>query len=185
MFCRVRSGRGYVGRGGRRYLVGVTGRCLLVVPLAGVASAVPRLETPASVPHVTLVDPFTLPADEGTVAELEMFFADVVPFAVRLVGVSQFPSGSTYLTPEPATPFRRLTHELNRVFPELPRRPASFEDAPHVPVTLREDETLENLQQELEPWLPATTVAREATLWEYDGHEVRTVAVFPFATSAA
>lgn len=156
-----------------------------MVPLPGVASAVPRLAAPTALPHVTLVDPFTLTPDEGTVAELEMFFADVVPFAVRLEGVAQFPSGSTYLSPEPTAPFRRLAHELNRVFPELPRHPASFEDAPHVPVALRDDETLEDLQQEVDPWLPVTTVAREATLWEYDGGEVRTVAVFPFATSAA
>ena len=163
----------------------MTGPLLLVVPLAGAGSAVPRLAGSMPPPHVVLVDPFTLAPEEGTLAELGAFFADVVPFPVHLVGVSQFPSGSAYLTPDPAAPFRRLAHELSRVFADLPPHPTSFEDVPHIPVTLREGEDVAALQHDVEPCLPATTMAREAVLWRRTGDAVETVATFAFATSAA
>lgn len=164
----------------------MTGRSVLVVPLPGLSSVVPRLsQAEGPVPHVTLLDPFALEPDPGTLAELAMFFADVLPFAVRLAGVSQFPGGSTYLTPEPSAPFRRLTSEITRLFPELPRPPASFDGVPHLTVPRQTGETLEDLQRELDPWLPVTVAADEASLWQVHDDAVRTVGVFPFGTSAA
>jgi hypothetical protein len=160
---------------------------MVVVPLPGLISVVPPLGRGAIVPHVPLLDPFAdLPGlDDGVLAELRSYFADVLPFAVRLNDVSQFPGGSAYLTPEPAAPFRHLTHGLVRLFPEFGRRRPAFDVVPHLTVQLGPDEDLDRLQVELEPWLPVATLAREAALWWLEEDGVRTLATFPFGTSAA
>jgi hypothetical protein len=139
------------------------------------------------VPHVPLLDPFAdLPAlDEGVLAELRSYFADVVPFAIRLTDVSQFPGGAAYLTPEPGAPFRHLTQGLLRLFPEHARRRDTFDLVPHLTVQLGPGEDLQVLQLELDPWLPVATLAREAALWWLEEDGVRTLATFPFGTSAA
>jgi hypothetical protein len=167
-------------------LIGVTGHSLLVVPLPGLVSVVPPLGRGAIVPHIPLLDPFVdLPrVDDGVLSELLEYFADVVPFAVRLTDLSQYPGGPAYLAPEPAAPFRRLTQGLLRLFPELPRPRPRFELVPHLAVEATPGEDVERLREQLEPWLPVATLARDAALWwQEDG--VRTVATFPFGTSAA
>jgi hypothetical protein len=167
-------------------LIGVRGHSLLVVPLPGLVSVVPPLSRGAVVPHIPLVDPFADPPriDEGVLAELRDYFADVVPFAVRLTELSQYPGGSAYLAPDPTAPFRHLTQGLLRLFPELPRRRPSFELVPHLAVELPPGEDLELLREQLDPWLPVATLARQAALWLQDDG-VRTLATFPFGTSAA
>lgn len=165
----------------------MNGHSLLVVPLPGLVSVVPPLGQGRAVPHIPLVEPFADldDLDDGALAELRAFFADVVPFPVRLADLSQFPGGSAYLTPEPGAPFRRLTLGVGRLFPELPRRRSPFGLVPHLPVSLPAREGLEELQVELGSWLPVTTQAREAALW-WDGDDsVRVIATFPFGTSAA
>ena len=47
------------------------------------------------------------------------------------------------------------------------------------------DEDLERLRSDLDPWLPVATLAREAALWWLEEDGVRTLATFPFGTSAA
>ncbi len=160
---------------------------MVVVPLPGLLSVVPPLGRSALVPHVPLLDPFAAESDldEGVLSELRSYFADVVPFAVRLTDVSQFPGGSAYLTPEPAAPFRHLTAGLVRLFPEFARRRGTFDVVPHLTVQLGPGEDLERLQNDLDPWLPVATLAREAALWWLEEDGVRTLATFPFGTSAA
>lgn len=159
----------------------------MVVPLGGLLSVVPPLGRDALVPHIPLLDPFAdLPAlDEGVLGELQAYFADVLPFAVRLQEVSQFPGGSAYLSPDPTAPFRHLTQGLVRLFPEFARRRDSFELVPHVSVQLGHGEDLEQLRTDLDPWLPVATLVREAALWWLEEGGVRTLATFPFGTSAA
>lgn len=158
-----------------------------MVPLPGLLTVVPALARGPVTPHVTLVSPFTATAepDEGVLGELRTFFADVVPFEVTLDALTQFPGGSTYLVPEPATPFRRLSQRLLRLFPELPRPREIGEAAPHLEVPLGRGEDVEVLRRDLAPWLPVTTMARVAELWWTEGDETRTLATFGFGTSAA
>lgn len=165
----------------------VTGLSLLVVPLPGLASVVPPLGRGPTVPHVPLVEPFTdLPhLDQGVLGEVRSYFADVVPFRVRFTEVTQFPGGSAYLVPDPAAPFRHLAQGLLRLFPELPRRRGLFDVSPHLDVAGGAGEDLEQLQAELDPWLPVETLAREAALWWREGDGVRALATFTFGTSAA
>ncbi len=167
----------------------VTGRSLLVVPLAGLASVVPPLGRGSESPHVPLVEPFADLAqlDDGVLAELASYFADVLPFRVRLADISQFPGGSPYLALDPSAPFRHLSQGVLRLFPELPRRRDTLDLVPHLDVDLGPGESLEQLQSQLDPWLPVETLAREAALWwREDGDDgVRVLAAFPFGTSAA
>jgi hypothetical protein len=167
--------------------VRVTGHSLLVVPLPGLLSVVPPLTGDTTLPHVPLVEPFADAdaIDEGVIGELRSYFADVVPFTVRLSEVSQFPGGSAYLAPEPTAPFRHLTQGLGRLFPELPRRRGTFDLVPHVNVETGADEDLDRLRADLDPWLPVATLAREGALWLREDGAVRVLATFPFGTSAA
>jgi hypothetical protein len=159
----------------------------VVVPLPGLISVVPPLGREQTVPHVPLLGAFAEPddIDEGVLGELRAYFADVVPFAVRLADVSQFPGGEAYLFPEPAAPFRHLAQGLVRLFPELPPRRDTVDLVPHLGVALRPGEDLEQLRHDLDPWLPVSTLAREAALWLPEEDGVRTLATFRFGTSAA
>lgn len=166
----------------------MTGRALLVVPLPGLAGSVPRLaESGYPSPFLALLDPFLPAPDAGTLAELTRLFGDVVPFATQVVGVSEFPGGTAYLAAHPLKPFRQLTHEVAHRFPEAGHHPASLADRPHVHLSRSPGESLEDLQREVEPWLPASALTAEAALWwqhEKSG-AVTVVATFPFGTSAA
>jgi hypothetical protein len=170
-----------------RYLVRVTGHSLLVVPLPGLLSVAPPLAGGPSVPHIPLVDPFadTDAVEAGVVAELRGYFADVVPFPVRLTHLSQFPAGAAYLTPDPALPFRRLTQGVHRLFPELPRPRGTVDLVPHLTVPPPPGTPPEELGDQLGPWLPLATIAREAALWWWTDEGPRTIASFRFGTSAA
>lgn len=164
---------------------------MLVVPLPGLAGRIPRLSSTAyPAPFVALLDPFLATLDSGTLNELKRLFADVVPFPTEIIGVSEFPGGATYLAPHPTKPYRHLVHAVERRFPEAAgHHPSVFTDSPHVRLSPRPGETLQELQQEIEPWLPAGVLASEAALWHQDDDEDATstsvVAVFPFGTSAA
>lgn len=138
--------------------------------------------------HIMLLGPFAeLDAvDHGLVSELSAFFADVLPFAFRLTEISQFPGGTTYLSPEPAAPFRQLTHELLKRFPEFPPYGAAFDDViPHLSVPIPDDENVDTLRFELCPRLPISGHAREAALYWWEPGASRTLETFTFGTTAA
>ena len=145
---------------------------VLVVPIREAESLVRHA-------HITLLSPFAAKEDltDGVLAELDLVFADCVPWSFRLAEVAQFPGGTTYLAPDPLAPFRSLTHELFRRFPEFPPYGGQFDDVvPHLSVPdgfrLR---------------APITAYARTAVLWWYDDVEgpAGVLATFPFGTSAA
>lgn len=165
----------------------MTGHSLLVVPLPGLAAALPPLASSVAVPHIPLADPFTDPdtLDDGVLAELRSFFADVVPFEVRFSDLSQFPGGPAYLSPEPSAPFRTLAQGIARLFPEVPRPRGTVDLVPHVTVPTTAELSLEDLRTRLSPWLPASAVVAEAALWRWTDAELRNLATFPFGTSAA
>ena len=141
-------------------------------------------EVPA---HVTLLAPFA-PREElsdGVIGELADLFADVVPFSFGLDEVTRFPDGPVYLAPEPAAPFRQLTLELTRLFPEYPPYEGEFEDlTPHVTVPLHDGEELADVARLVAARGPLRAYAQEAVLlWVEDEPEV--VARFRFGTTAA
>ena len=84
----------------------------LVLPVPEVAQQVPGA-------HIALLDPF-LPAtevDAGVIAELRELFAEIVPFPFVLGEPARFPSGASYLPPQPVGVFRSITHTAA---PQLP-----------------------------------------------------------------
>lgn len=159
----------------------------------------PRLErrSPAEVPadphdtvaHISLLGPFVALTDltEGVLDELTRFFSDVTSFGYVLTGVHVSPGGTAYVAPNPAAPFRHLAHELSRLFPEhASSGPAGLLDAvPHVTVPLLDGEDADALEHLLGPRFPLSTVAREAALYWWEPGACRTLATFPFGTSAA
>lgn len=172
---------------------------LLVVPVAELESVVrPRLERRSpeytftdpdeTHAHITLLAPFATKDEltDGVLAELETFFGDVTPFTFDLTKICEFAGGTTYLSPEPAAPFRRLTLELWRRFPEYPPYGGEFGDVvPHLSVYLPEGEGADLLRFELGPRLPITTQATEASLFWFEPGKLRVLETFPFGTSAA
>ena len=138
--------------------------------------------------HVTLLGPFAAREDvtPGLLGELDAFFADVTPFAFDLTSVAAFPGGTTYLAPEPASPFRQLTLELSRRFPEYPPYGGAFDDVvPHLSVPLSDGDDAGSLRRALAGRLPVHAHAREAALFWWEPGASRTLATFPFGTSAA
>ena len=172
---------------------------LVMIPVPDLEAVVrPRLQrlSPELVPddadetlaHITVLGPFVERGDltDGVLDELERFFADVTPFEFTLTGIHTFPSGTVYLSPSPAAPFRNLTHALFRAFPEhAPYRGAFDEVVPHLSVPLAPDETVETLERELSARFPMAAYAREAALYWWEPGASRTLATFPFGTSAA
>ncbi len=172
---------------------------LLTVPVPELDPVVrPRLErvAPESLPvdpddpvaQITLLTPF---ADrdaltEGVLAELRWFFADVTPFGFALAEVNRFPGGAAYLAPSPAAPFRQLSHELARRFPEYPPYGGAYDEVvPHLRVPLLEGEDVDSLQQGLGPTLPITAYAQEAALFWWEPGAIELLETFPFGITAA
>lgn len=144
--------------------------------VTGVVILVPEAKTIVPAAHITLLAPFTDQPTDGELAELEDFFAEQAVFDFELTGVSQFPGGEHYLVPEPAARFSRLSHALQRLFPEYPPYEGRFELlVPHL--TIPDDAVVGPL--------PLRSQAREATLLRRDGDLVAELASFPLGSSAA
>ncbi len=140
------------------------------------------------VAHITLLAPFFREAalDDGVLSDLARFFADVTPFGFSLTEVCEFPSGITYLAPEPAGPFRRLTGELHRMFPEFPPYGGAFDDiVPHLTVPLAPGEDTASFRDAVSRSLPLTTQAVEAVLVHVEEDATHVIATFPFGNTAA
>ncbi len=147
-----------------------TPRTALVLPVPEAAGLVADA-------HIALLDPF-LPShliDDGVLAELREFFAELVPFAYVLGERAEFPNGSAYLPPQPVGVFRRVIHQLRRSFPELVG-PASTLDTfvPHL--ALPAGSTVTG---------PIEAHGRETQLRLDGPGGVRVIATFRFGTSAA
>lgn len=138
--------------------------------------------------HITLLSPFADLGDveHGLVSELRELFADVLQFPFMLTEISRLPDGRAYLAPEPAGPFRQLSLELTRRFPEFPPYVGEFGDViPHLSVPLLDNEDLDKLRFELGLRLPISAHAREAALFWREPGRSRTLETFSFGTTAA
>ncbi len=142
-------------------------RTRLVVPVTEVADSVPDAQ-------IAVLDPFLLAGqvDEGVLAELRDFFAGMVPFAYVLGDPARFPSGASYLPPQPVGTFRRMTYGLRRAFPEVVGPSTSLDTVvPHLA-----------LPEGVVVRTPLEVHAREARLL---GADDEVLATFRFGTSAA
>ena len=138
--------------------------------------------------HITLLAPFLSEdaIDDSAWETLGEFFADITPFTFELADVCEFPGGLTYLAPEPAGTFRRLTSELHRLFPEFPPYGGAFDEiVPHLTVPLAEGENVGALTAALTPSLPLSVHAASAAVFVTDDDGTRVLGALPFGTSAA
>ncbi|WP_158604516.1 2'-5' RNA ligase family protein [Nocardioides mangrovicus] len=139
--------------------------------------------------HITVLSPFVAEdqLDDGVIAELERYFADEGQFGYELTGVSRFPGeGPAYLVPEPGSLFRELTQGLCRIFRQFPPYGGRFDDlVPHLSVPLLAGETVDDLRADVEHRLPLEATAFTATLVRVAEHDTRTIASFPFGSTAA
>jgi 2'-5' RNA ligase len=138
--------------------------------------------------HITLLAPFLSEdlIDDRTWDVLGRFFADITPFGFDLNEVCEFPSGVTYLAPEPASTFRRLTAELHRLFPEFPPYGGEFDEiVPHLTIPLNAGEDIGSLAAALAPGLPLTVLAGAAAVFVTDESGTRVLGTLPFGTTAA
>jgi 2'-5' RNA ligase len=117
--------------------------------------------------HVTLLYPFMPPSElkddvrrrvEEIVAQERSF-----PFVLRSVG--RWPN-VVYLEPDPAEPFRRLTHALAEAFPDYPPYEGVHEDViPHLTIaTDVPEDYFDAAEHALPALLPIRDVCREAWL---------------------
>ena len=139
---------------------------------------VPEVEQQVPGAHIAMLDPF-LPAtevDEGVIAELRELFAEIVPFEFVLGEPARFPSGASYLPPQPVGVFRSITHMLRRSFPEVSGpAPSLYSAIPHLPLP-DDDMVLASIRT------PVQGHAREARLL---GPDDAVLGTFRFGTSAA
>src|SRR5690242_8387100 len=146
----------------------------------------PRDRSPIA--HITLLAPFhpIEQVDDAVVHRLGTFFAEITPFGFELTEVCEFPGGITYLSPEPAATFRRLTQQLHHEFPEFPPYGGAFDDVvPHVTVPLPATEESNGLRRSLKATLPLRATATEAVLLYAAEDDTHVLATLPFGTSAA
>lgn len=146
--------------------------------ITGIVLMVPEARAVTEHAHVTLLAPFG--ADQGPtpgeLAEVAEYFADQAPFEYRLTDVAEFPDGTRYLAVDPAARFRRMTHDLHRLFPEYPPYAGTIEVVvPHL--TIPADAVVGPL--------PIVCHAREATLLHVEDGAYTERGSFPLGASVA
>lgn len=103
--------------------------------------------------HVTVLYPFRAPAllDDQTLWALRQCCAAQAPIDLRLRDLRRFPGGTLYLAPEPAEPFRRLTIDVWRHFPDTPPYGGQWPDIiPHLTIAQAvEGDELDTVAREL------------------------------------
>lgn len=147
---------------------------------------IPRDRSPSA--HITLLAPFLPIAaiDDGVLADLSRFFADITPFGFVLAEVCKFPGGPVYLAPDPPAPLRKLTQELHRAFPEFPPYGGAFDEiVPHLTVPLAPGEDADSLRISLHRLLPLSAYAVEAALVHVEEDDTHVIATLPFGNTAA
>jgi 2'-5' RNA ligase len=134
--------------------------------------------------HVTLLFPFVPreQVDDALLAELSELFASQPAFSFSLSRVERFPD-VTWLAPEPAEPFRRLTELILARYPAYPPYEGIHDEIiPHL--TVADAAIGEEIDSALAPHLPIGAKANEVTLLVEDGSgRWRRARQFPLARS--
>lgn len=153
-------------------MVGVA-HTVIQVPVPELESIIQSLERPPVCPHITLLGPFVdrREVDEDLVGTLRDLLAQVRAFDFKLSTVGSFGNELTYLAPEPADPFVRLTNMLAAAFPKWPPYGGAFEEnIPHLSIGAGLTSAEEGAVRES---LPISSTAGEVTLtwWSEDAAE--------------
>jgi 2'-5' RNA ligase len=114
--------------------------------------------------HITILFPF-MPPEQVDEAELAALIGAQAAFEFELTRLETFPGDVvTWLTPEPAEPFVKLTDAVRRRWPEFPPYEGIHEAVtPHLTIS-------DSGRLDVELDLPIACRAREVTLIEEDEH---------------
>lgn len=122
--------------------------------------------------HVTVLYPFRHPdvIDEAVIQAIAAAVEPTSRFLFELTAIDRF-AGVIWLRPVPDAPFRRLTDDLCRAFPDcLPYRGAHADSPPHLTVGQFDDPVEQSrcqrqLASELDGRLPVRCVATDVSLF--------------------
>ncbi len=133
-------------------------------------------------PHVTVLYPF-LPlaaVTDDVLAHLAAIFTAEPAFDVVFPGFGRFPGGVLWLAPDPAEPFRRLTHAIWRAWPQAPPYGgAHAEVTPHLTVAENlDDDRLDAIAADVAPALPLSARVASGQLLAVGATEVSLLATF-------
>jgi 2'-5' RNA ligase len=155
-----------------------------VQSLRGRFDPVSRLGVPA---HVTVLFPFMAPEHitQDVLERIRAALSGTVSFDFCLRDIGRFPI-TTYLVPEPSTPFVALTQTLADAFPAFPPFGGQFETiVPHLTVAHGNAEEAQQAQLELACAMAEQGMIRarcaSVELLENEAGVWSTMAVFPLA----
>lgn len=171
-----------------------TGETAVVIVVDAVETAVARwrarYDWSAAVgvpPHVTVLYPFLPLAEvDGAVLDrLAAIFAAEPAFELTFAGLGRFAGSLLWLAPDPAEPFRRLTHAVWGAWPHRPPYGGAHDDVtPHLTVAEQADEALlDTIAADVARALPVTTTVRTGQLLAIDHDEWSTRATFPLGAA--
>jgi hypothetical protein len=158
------------------------GHTVIQVPVPALERVGRRLEVAPVCPHVTVLGPFVdrPDVDDDLVGAIRELVAPVRAFDFTLVAVGRFDGGLTYLVPEPAAPFVRLTAILAAAFPQWPPYGGMFDEVvPHLSIGDAVPETDVAILREA---LPLRATADEVTLTWWSDDDVEVLERYPLRT---
>jgi hypothetical protein len=158
------------------------GHTVIQVPVPALESIAARLEVALVCPHVTVLGPFVdrSDVDETLLGTIRESLARVRAFDFELSAVGRFGGGLTYLVPDPAEPFIRLTEILAAAFPQWPPYGGMFDDVvPHLSIG---QALVESDMQILMELLPISATADEVTLTWWSDDIVDVLERYPLRT---
>jgi 2'-5' RNA ligase len=125
---------------------------------------------PLGVPaHITLLYPFVPPeqVDQSVCDAIAEVLDGFPAFDFALTGVKTFPTGLLYLAPEPTEPFVAITQALADRWPDHPPYHGAYTSViPHLSVAMAHDQSVEQLEADLNGGLPVCTEADAVWLME-------------------
>jgi 2'-5' RNA ligase len=133
-------------------------------------------------PHVTVLYPFLPPAavTADVLDALAAIFTAEPAFDVVFPGFGRFPGGVLWLAPDPAEPFRRLTHAIWRAWPQAPPYGgAHTQVTPHLTVAEHpDDDLLDAIAADVAPALPLSARVTSGQLLAVGATDVSLLATF-------
>ena len=156
---------------------------LVAVPEAEPIMALARGSQTTAHAHVTVLYPFAprWRVNRGLIAKLRGVIIQQPAFTVTLTNLGTFEGAEqvTYLAPEPADPFRRLTLAIAQRWPRWPPYGGRFVDlVPHMSILDGRAPPVD-FEAQLAPLLPVRIVAQEVLLVMPDQHGWETLAHCP------
>jgi 2'-5' RNA ligase len=137
-------------------------------------------------PHVTVLYPFLPLAEvtDGVLRRLGGIFAAEPAFELTFAKVERFAADVLWLAPEPAGPFRRLTHAVWQAWPQRPPYGGAYQEVtPHLTIAEHaEGVEFGEIAADVARGLPCVTRVTDGQLLAVSDDGWSTRATFAFGT---